>query len=220
MIKRLAREQIRSITSMKVEDISDHDRDEMAIPSYLHINPLIRWLMWKRYDQVAAIMDERNRTALEFGCGIGLFLGELCKRCEKVYAIDLFPQYAMENCRQQGLEVTFAEDIEAIEDGSIDVIVAADVLEHITELDACLERFERKLRDGGQLLVSGPTENSLYRIGRLVAGFAGKADYHHTNIYALAENIQSHGFDLEKTVNLPVPFAPPLFRICAFRKPG
>lgn len=219
MITRIPRQEIEKITSEPVADITEHDRDEMAIPTYLHSNPVIRWLMWKRYDRLADMMEgNASGTALEFGCGIGLFLPELCKQYGKVYATDLFPKYADRMVREKALNVQFVNELDEIRDKSLDVIVAADVLEHLEDLDVWLKQFRRILKDNGQFLVSGPTENFLYKLGRIVAGFAGKGDYHHTNIYKLIEDIERSGFRKTETVNLPFSFAPPLFKLCAFTK--
>lgn len=91
----------------------------------------------------------------------------------------------------------------------MDIIVAADVLEHIDvdKLDKFLITFYQKLKGRGRLIVSGPTENFVYRIGRIIAGFAGKGDYHHTNIDRLIEKIQKY-FILEKTNYLPFKVPP------------
>ncbi len=215
---RLSRRDISEVTSINIPDITEHDRDEMAIPTYLHQNPLIRWLMWKRYDCLAEMLDSNSGAALEFGCGIGLFLSELDGRYSHVFAIDLYPQYAMKLCEKNNINVEFLNNLNDIEDRSLDVIVAADVLEHIEDLDEYLILFDRKLKSGGQFLISGPTESLLYKLGRLVAGFGDKADYHRTNIYNLIDVIEEFGFKKRSIINLPFAMLPPLFKICAFKK--
>lgn len=220
MITRIPKHEIQAITSVEVSDITEHDRDEMAIPTYMHANPLIRWLMWRRYDRLADMLEGNSSgAALEFGCGIGLFLPELSKQYGKVYAMDLFPQYAKKLAQEKEIKVNFIAILDEIDDESLDVIIAADVLEHIEELEKYLSLFSQKLKKGGQFLVSGPTESALYKLGRIVAGFAGKGDYHHTNIYHLLDQIEKFGFIKGEVINLPFPVLPPLFKLCAFTKP-
>lgn len=219
MIEKTSLSDIREIAATAVAGMSDHDRDEMAIPSYLHANPLIRWLMWRRYETIADFLgDMRGQAALEFGCGMGLFLPELNRRFERVFAIDLYPDYAKALNSRRGLGTTFADALDDVPNADVDVIVAADVLEHIEDLPDYLEKFAAKLKPNGRLLVSGPTESALYKLGRMLAGFGGKGDYHHTNIDRLIDDIGTHGFELMHVARLPFSMLPALFKICEFRK--
>ena len=60
--------------------ISDDDRDEMAIPSYLHSNPAMRWMAWRRVEIIADFLDDacgeefadRRPNVMDFGCGTGV----------------------------------------------------------------------------------------------------------------------------------------------------
>lgn len=197
-------------------DVSAADRDEMAIPSYLHANPLVRWLMWRRYAAIESLMDVRlDQSVLEFGCGAGLFLPSLCMRYPSVLAIDLFPHFATLLVENRRLDVTFIDSVEVIPAQSLGAIVAADVLEHVDDLDYYLELFCAKLRPNGQLLVSGPTESIPYRIGRSLAGFGGKGHYHHRSVGDIADRARRL-FSCEGRVSLPFRFAPHLFEVLNF----
>lgn len=216
---KLSRAEIRSIVSVPAGSITEGARDEMAIPSYLHPNPLVRWLFWKRYEIVAQLSElNEQKTVLEFGCGIGMFLPTLSARVKQVFAIDLFPQYAQELVRrlELGSKVAFARDIDDIPDDSLDLIVAADVLEHIADPRSLVTAFRRKLKMNGRLVVSGPTENRLYKLGRALAGFGDKGNYHVTNIDRLETDIRQSGYKHLQVVHLPFRFLPSLFKIHKF----
>jgi 2-polyprenyl-3-methyl-5-hydroxy-6-metoxy-1,4-benzoquinol methylase len=217
VIRKLSRSEVRELTASEVAPIPAEDRDEMAIPSYTHANPLIRWLMWRRYEAIDQLADpSAEMTALEFGCGIGLFLPTLAAVCRRVYAIDLFPQYAEALVERSGIDVRFVPDLDDVPDGSVDLIVAADVLEHVDDLPGWIARFRAKLRPGGRILVSGPTEGLVYRMGRWVAGFGGKGHYHHTNIDAIRGDFERAGFHAVSARGLPFPFPPYLFKVFRF----
>ncbi len=221
MIRRLSVSELRELTAADIPRISDYDRDEMAIPSYLHKNVLIRWLMWKRYEYIAGLARfTKDMSALEFGCGTGVFLPELDRSCGTVYAIDIFPEFAKTLCEQLELKVRFVDDVAEVPAGALDVIVAADVLEHIEDddLTTYLALFLDKLKDDGRLLMSGPTESVVYRIGRAVAGFGDKGDYHVTNINKLIRRIQDRGFHLQTLKTLPFKIPPFLFKVCEFTR--
>jgi len=212
-------EEVRSIIEHPNASMTDNDHDEMAIPSYLHSNPVIRWLMWERYRQVETFLLKRPvYSVLEFGCGLGLFLPTLALNVKTIYANDLFPQYAKELCRRKGLKVEFVDHIDSIAENSLDAIVAADVLEHVDDPSEFARKFHRFLKEDGRLLVSGPTETPLYKLGRLVAGFGDKAHYHHTTIIDLERVIGEAGFSTDASAQLPFPVGPSLFRVVSFKK--
>jgi SAM-dependent methyltransferase len=219
VIPRPSLAEIRRLAATPVPGMTEHDRDEMAIPSHLHWNPLIRWLMWRRYevvDELAAIAP--GERALEFGCGLGLFLPALAARAGAVYAVERFPAFAKALVAARGLAVTFLESVDAAPDASLDVVVAADVMEHLDAPRTWAALFRRKLRAGGRLIVSGPTETPIYQLGRIAAGFAGKGDYHHTNIDRLRDDIGAEGFRLAHARGLPFPVPPRLFKVLAFTR--
>lgn len=219
MIYRLSEEEIRKYTSVPFENISQSIKNEMAIPTYLHYNPLIKWLLWERYVRIARLGKfNKNMTVLEFGCGIGVFLPTLCRQCGEVFAIDLFPQYAKNLSKELNLTITFIENISDLQDEKLDLIIAADVMEHLEDPLSYIKILKDKLKGNGKLIVSGPTENSIYKIGRAFAGFHKFSDYHHTNIDNLKMIIKKNGFDLTKTITLPFIFPPYLFKVCEFIK--
>jgi SAM-dependent methyltransferase len=214
-----SRRAVLELTEGPLAGLSPGDRDEMAIPSYAHANPLIRWLMWRRYEVVAALMGS-GAAALEFGCGIGLFLPTLARAFPNVYAIDLFPGYAERLADRAGIAVRFVPDLAAVPDGSVDLVVAADVLEHVDDLPGWIGRLGDKLAPGGRLVVSGPTEGLLYRMGRVAAGFGGKGHYHHTNIDAIRQKFEAAGWVVTAARRLPFPFPPALFKVFRVERGG
>jgi 2-polyprenyl-3-methyl-5-hydroxy-6-metoxy-1,4-benzoquinol methylase len=218
MIVKISKGKIKQLVTC-VNDISEKYQDEMAIPSYLHKNPLITWLMWKRYEYIALLAElNKNKTVLEFGCGVGVFLPTLSQNTGKVYAIDLFPQYAKKLVEDMKMDITFINSLDDLKDESLDVIIAADVMEHLDNPAKFAQTFRSKLKSGGSLIISGPTENLIYKIGRVAAGFGGKGDYHHTNIDSLRKVIENSGFKLIKQRTLPFRIPPYLFRIFKFKK--
>jgi 2-polyprenyl-3-methyl-5-hydroxy-6-metoxy-1,4-benzoquinol methylase len=88
-------------------------------------------------------------------------------------------------------KIDFPNDIDFIEGdildmelpkNSFDIIFALDVLEHIDSIETYIVLFEKLLKPDGVIVVLGPTENVLYKIGRKIAGSRFQGDYHVTNI--------------------------------------
>jgi 2-polyprenyl-3-methyl-5-hydroxy-6-metoxy-1,4-benzoquinol methylase len=92
----------------------------------------------------------------------------------------------------------------------MDLIVALDVLEHVDNLQETVANFVRMLTRRGQLIVSGPTENYLYKLGRRIAGPEYSGDYHVRNIYDIRDMLARH-FDVETFGTLFPLF--PLFKL-------
>lgn len=191
------------------------DRDEMAVPSYLHKNPVMRFMAWRRVEAVAARLEAAlgsgqptlDRTILDFGCGTGVLLGEAHARAARVVGVDLVLEPAQRLVREWSLDrttlLTPDQALRLIAPQSLDVIIAAEVLEHVEPLAPTLAFFRASLKPSGRLLVSVPTENALYRFGRRLAGFSGH--YHHANARAIDREIADAGFRRTRLERIPLP---------------
>lgn len=192
--------------------VSEHDRDEMAIPSYRHPNPLMRWMAWWRVEVVAKRLRElteregRASTLLDFGCGTGVLFEEASRAADRVIGVDLVTGPAALLSDRWELDVDLMHPDEAaskLAPASVDVILAAEVLEHVEPLSDALDMFTTWLKAGGRLLVSLPTENRLYQFGRRLAGFHGH--YHHANAASIDRAITDAGFQRQARSCIPLP---------------
>jgi 2-polyprenyl-3-methyl-5-hydroxy-6-metoxy-1,4-benzoquinol methylase len=159
--------------------------DEQGLPSYTNPNPLMRWLVWKRVKVVIEAIGKHApyQRVLDFGCGYGVFLPYLNNHAQEIFAYDLAMDEIEKTCRAFSWEnVHFAADLQEIKfmQGSFDLILAVEVLEHIDNLDETAALFAGLLAPGGHLIIAGPTENWLYKFGRRLAGYSG--EYHKQNI--------------------------------------
>lgn len=222
MIIKLTRKEIKSLIGEAGQGISKANLDEMAVPSYAHRNPLIKWLLWKRIKSVLRLANlNGTESVLDFGCGIGILLPTLCASDAKIHATDLFPGIAMELTKQRKLDVTFhrASHLdESLPDNTLDLIIAMESLEHLDEPGKYLGLFRKKLKSRGRMVISGPTENFVYKAGRFFAGFSGRGNYHRIDIGNLNTLITDCGFELLNSLNLPFTFPPYLFKILDYRK--
>lgn len=219
-MRKISRQTIREIITETKVPVTSENKDEMSIPSYLHKNPLIPWLMWKRYEYILRLAQPLpGKKVLEFGCGLGLFLPTLITEgASLVLACDNVPVYAQKLTEKLSLPVTFVSDVESMKDNSVDIIIAADVMEHMEDPRIFTRLFKRKLTDSGKLILSGPTESRVYRFGRIAAGYAQKGNFHHTNINDLIKLISNEGFRRTGEKNLPLWIPPHLFKIVRFEK--
>jgi 2-polyprenyl-3-methyl-5-hydroxy-6-metoxy-1,4-benzoquinol methylase len=188
--------------------------DEAAFPAYSHPNPFINWLFWQRLRKT---MDAIERAApyqrvLDFGCGSGVLLPFLGGVASSVVAldVDLIPFERMK------AYVDFPANLE-VQDGrsfpldrlpaaSFDIITALDVLEHVEDLSGILTNLLRLLKPGGCLIVSGPTENVFYRLGRRLAGREYTGDYHERGVREIRETASKYASTNDiATLYWPIP---------------
>lgn len=209
------------------QQLSDEDRDEMAIPSYMHRNPVMRWMAWRRVEVVAARLQRlyadgrQDRTVLDFGCGTGVLFDQALRGARRLIGVDLVLDSARMLAAEWSLDVelkTPDQAEEEIEPGSVDIVLAAEVLEHVEPIEEALDSFERWLKKDGTLLVSLPTENRLYRLGRRLAGFKGH--YHHDNAESIDRAIREAGFRRRSRSHIPLPGPFAIYWVVEYVRPG
>ena len=130
--------------------------------------------------------DRLNRERLAFLAGHSQHVSAL--------DVDLIP---LERVRKyiplaQNIQVLDANQfsISQLPPRSFDLINALDVLEHVDDLPRTLSELLNLLQPGGRLVVSGPTENILYQIGRRLAGPEYSGEYHERGIAEIKRELK------------------------------
>jgi 2-polyprenyl-3-methyl-5-hydroxy-6-metoxy-1,4-benzoquinol methylase len=174
------------IRSMKksLSELPDGISNEAAIPAYCHPNPLIRSLFWQRIRIVfREISNQKVKNSLDFGCGTGVLLPLLAEFSDNVvgYDINTAPINILEK------HINFPENIQILNgkinpldqiEEKFDLITSLDVLEHIPDPGKVIDNFLNLLKHRGRVIISVPTENILYKMGRKIAGSRFSGEYH------------------------------------------
>lgn len=114
------------------------------------------------------------RTVLDIGAGEGadLAIAQAVEAAARRIAIEVWPPN-VEQLRGAGAEV-HQVDLERerlpLEDGTIDVVIANQILEHTKEIFWIFHEIARVLRPGGRLIVGVPNLASLHNRLLLLAG--------------------------------------------------
>ncbi len=187
--------------------------EETCVPSYVHPNRAAAYVAWLRLFAAVDLADRHTRwgPVLDFGASVGE-LAHVLPHTARPYG---FIEQEEPAARQLLENVPHAER-HTLDDAPADhfsVVFALDALEHNENYAELLEALATKLRPDGLLIVSGPTENALYKLGRLVARF--DSHYHETNIHAIEAAAER---TLRRVDVTTVPFGVPLFRISAWRR--
>ena len=176
----------RSAIRKVLEEAERGRLDESGFPAYSHLNPLINWLFWQRLRTAMNYIEKYTpyENILDFGCGSGVMLPFLAQHVRQVTAIDI-DLVPLESLKKH---IPLAENVQVLDANQIslsqltpksfDLINALDVLEHVDDLSTTLHDLLHLLKPGGRLLVSGPTENIFYQMGRKLAGPQFSGDYH------------------------------------------
>lgn len=197
--------------------------DEAAFPAYSHRNPVINWLFWQRLRTVMEFIKNPApyEYILDFGCGSGVMLPFLSDISSHVTAmdVDLLPLQRVQN------HIPLAKNIEVIDASTTsitnlplnryDLIIALDVLEHVQDLPRTLNDLLALLKPDGQLIVSGPTENILYQVGRKIAGPEYSGAYHERGIAEIKDELRKIA-SIQPIATLYWPI--PLFELFAAKK--
>jgi len=196
--------------------------DEAGFPAYSSTNLLINWLFWKRLHIAMNHIEQSApyENILDFGCGSGVMLPFLAEQSKHVTAIDI-DLHPLEQVKQhiplaanvQTLDANHTP-ISSLPPKSFDLINALDVLEHVQDLPQTLSLLMNLLKPNGQLVVSGPTENFLYQIGRKIAGPEYSGAYHERGIAEIKHELKR----LARVEHIATLYQPiPLFEVFTAR---
>jgi ubiquinone/menaquinone biosynthesis C-methylase UbiE len=143
-------------------------------PKYTARNPAIRWLTNRWVGNLDRLLsriaqDGASARALEVGCGEGVIAGRLHRRFGEVVALDLPDAGLRADWRQVPGPRFLHGDAHALPfaDDRFDVVVAAEVLEHLPDPERGLQELARVGRR--HLLLSVPQE-PVFRSCNLLAG--------------------------------------------------
>ncbi len=156
---------------------------------YFHPNVLARKFFWLRLRTIYKLMRSHVRnwdTCLDVGCGTGVFLPTLAGLFKSVIGVDLETSECTEVLGRYGLTDRNVKIMNSdilhvpLADNTMDVVCAADVLEHFSCVEAPLERIHKALKDDGLFFTSVPTENVWTRLTRLAGKYHRPADHYHS----------------------------------------
>jgi 2-polyprenyl-3-methyl-5-hydroxy-6-metoxy-1,4-benzoquinol methylase len=176
----------RSAIRKVLEEVERGRLHESGFPAYSHLNPLINWLFWQRLRTAMNYIEKHvpYENVLDFGCGSGVMLPFLAGHGKQITAIDI-DLVPLQHMRKhiplaQNVQVLDANQtsLSQLTPKSFDLINALDVLEHVDDLSNTLRELLNLLKPGGRLVISGPTENIFYQIGRKLAGPEFSGEYH------------------------------------------
>jgi SAM-dependent methyltransferase len=124
---------------------------------------------------ILSMADPTPRESLcDLGCDDGVWTLEVARAygCRKLYGVEIVPERA-EQARARGIEVAVSDLVGRFpyEDGSMDVVHANQVIEHMTDVDNFMAEIKRVLRVGGVAIVSTENGSSWHNIFAALMGW-------------------------------------------------
>jgi len=188
--------------------------EETCVPSYCHKNWMAAYVSWQRLFRSVELAKKcrpNPERIVDFGSSVGE-LGHLLKEtCSNYTYIE--QDEAAASYLASRLPHATRTSLEDAQEGTYDWIFAIDSLEHNDNFAELVQIISTKLTDNGIFVLSGPTENALYKLGRKIAGFSG--DYHKTNIYDIEDKCREHLELIRSSTIVP---GMPLFSVTVWQK--
>jgi SAM-dependent methyltransferase len=140
----------------------------------------------------------KNSRILEIGCASGSFLFEAKDYVKSITGIELTDDFVV-YAREKGLDVK--KSLDEIPDNSFDLIFMFHVLEHIDDPIAFLKGVEKKLSDGGKLIIEVPNVDdilvSVYKIKSHLDFYWEVAHHYYFSRQSLGTVLERAGYSFE-----------------------
>jgi len=168
------------------------------------------------------VPQEPRLTILDAGAGDGYILSKLVDKGHDVVAVE-FATINLRHLKTRKIPVIPFDLMKSpypIKDESFDMVICADVLEHLFRPDVCLREAYRILKQNGSFIVSTPNYSHPYRIWQLIKGdtfhdpFEEYQFWAHVRFFTyktLKRFLEHFGFFVAK-VYLPTPAIPSQYR--------
>lgn len=163
-----------------LSDTSNRDRiPELGAPSYVW-----RAGQERRLRMILNAAGERvNGDVLENGCGIGLYVERLATHARRVIGLEYeFPRAIQASTRLADFGnvaiLNAAGEVLPFPDGTFDLILSHEVLEHVRDDRQAVEDMIRALRIGGRAIIFVPNKGYPFE----THGIYWRGNYHFGNI--------------------------------------
>ena len=109
------------------------------------------------FDDLLGDVDLRGALVLDAGCGTGEFSTAALARGARVVSVDIGPRL-LARTRAKGIELVAAADVARLPfaDGTFDVVLSSECVEHTPSPQASVMELTRVLRAGGRLALTCP----------------------------------------------------------------
>lgn len=130
-------------------------------PHRIYVNGRHREVHYQRVAaDILAELPSDHASVLDYGCGEALQAAKVAARCRRLFLCESAPSLCADlkvrYADTLSITVLAPEEIDALSDGSLDLVVANSVLQYLTreETAALAEKLLPKLAPGGRLILA------------------------------------------------------------------
>lgn len=130
-------------------------------PNSIYVNERHRLVHYRLIaDELVQIADKERPVLLDHGCGEALEADRVARACAKLILVDAAPSVCAKLAERFGgisqIAIAAPQDIAALADQSLDIVVANSVLQYLSaeELGASLRLWRAKLKPTGRLVLA------------------------------------------------------------------
>lgn len=137
--------------------------DHLSVSDATGKNPFIDEESWRDAETSTVDLVRKYSTNGNLILDVGVGLGRLLSNFDTLqrFGMDISPAY-LQKAKEQGIEVCLSriEDM-PYREGIFNIIVCTDVLEHVLDLNLCIQKILQSLKYGGYLIVRVPYREDL-----------------------------------------------------------
>lgn len=170
--------------------------------------PVLGLVQRLRFRMVVSLLPSgRVGRLLEVGYGSGVFLPELARHCDQLYAIDTHRRHAevSKNLRSHGVHAHLSSG-SALDlpfpDHVFDCIVAVSCLEYMEPVGRAARELKRVLRAGGSLVFVTPGQSPLVDFGHYLWTGCRAGEHYGSRRTDLVPRLLEH-FAVERDLRVP-----------------
>jgi SAM-dependent methyltransferase len=161
-------------------------------------------------NEIIGLIPSPDAVVLDYGSGEALVADKVAAKCAKLYLSDAAPLVRDRlNARFKGndrIAVLAPEDLAAIDDASVDLIVVNSLLQYLSlnELRDLLKLWKSKLKSGGKLVIADviPPDLSPLSDARALLSFAWQGGFLRSAILGLARTAFSEYRKIREDIGL------------------